>query len=196
LHFGQQRLVRKLHAAAEGIAEELLAELADEGVLPRGQQIFTQAGEPFELDAVHGFHAHINGPVAEVLLAEAADGIKAFQREPEGVDPLVADRAFFVIRVLLDKLPAFKARYEWLMMNRPDLSLGIMCIWTPDGARCLLSIANFDRLQRILQRTLDETEFLSDFGVRSVSKYHEQHPYEFSVDGTVLTIKYTLLSIL
>jgi hypothetical protein len=89
-----------------------------------------------------------------------------------------------------DKLPNFKARYEWLMTNRPDLSLGIMCIWTPDGARCLLSIANFDRLKRILERTLDETEFLSEFGLRSLSRYHLARPFVLSVGDRDWTVRY------
>jgi hypothetical protein len=89
-----------------------------------------------------------------------------------------------------DKLPNFKARYEWLMMNRPDLSLGIMCIWTPDGARCLLSIANFDRLTRILERTLDETEFLSEYGLRSLSRFHLAKPFVLSVGDREWTVRY------
>jgi len=89
-----------------------------------------------------------------------------------------------------DKLPNFKRRYEWLMMNRPDLSLGIMCIWTPDGARCLLSIANFDRLKRILERALDETEFLSEYGLRSLSRCHLAKPYVLSVGDREWTVRY------
>jgi hypothetical protein len=89
-----------------------------------------------------------------------------------------------------ERLPAFRARYEWLMLNRPDLSLGIMCIWTPDGQRCLLSIVNFDRLQRILKRTLDETEFLSKYGLRSLSRYHLEHPYVLRVGGQEWTVRY------
>ncbi len=76
-----------------------------------------------------------------------------------------------------DKLPNFKARYDWLMENRPELSSGIACIWTPDGHRCLLSIVNYDRLRTILRRTLDETEFLSPYGIRSLSRYHQDRPY-------------------
>ncbi|MDB5319307.1 MAG: hypothetical protein JWN40_938 [Phycisphaerales bacterium] len=89
-----------------------------------------------------------------------------------------------------EKLPNFKARYDWLMTNRPDLSLGMMCIWTANGARCLLSIANFDRLKRILERTLDETEFLSEFGLRSLSRYHLAKPYVLSVGDREWTVRY------
>jgi hypothetical protein len=110
------------------------------------------------------------------------------------VRTLVGLIPLFAVQILdhswFEKLPNFKARYEWLMMNRPDLSLGIMCIWTPDGQRCLLSIPNFDRLKRILQRTLDETEFLSTYGLRSLSRYHLDHPYVLSVGDRQWTVKY------
>jgi hypothetical protein len=125
-------------------------------------------------DAIHGVGAHVDRPLKVRSLV--------------GLIPLFAaqilDHSWF------ERLPNFKARYEWLMMNRPDLSLGITCIWTPDGARCLLSIANFDRLKRILQRTLDETEFLSDHGLRSLSRRHLDEPYVFSVEGQEWAVRY------
>jgi hypothetical protein len=125
-------------------------------------------------DAVHGTRQHLDRQLKV--------------RSMVGLIPLFAaqilDHSWF------DKLPNFKARYDWLMINRPDLSLGIMCIWTPDGARCLLSIANFDRLKRILDRALDETEFLSDFGPRSLSRYHLDHPYALSVGDQKWTVRY------
>ena len=89
-----------------------------------------------------------------------------------------------------EKLPRFKARYEWLLTNRPDLCEGMVCVWTPDGARCLLSIVNQDRLKCILQRTLDENEFLSPYGIRSVSRYHLAHPYILSAGNREWTVRY------
>jgi hypothetical protein len=93
---------------------------------------------------------------------------------------------------LLQSLPEFAKRLKWLLEHRPDLA-ALVSRWHEKGSdeKHLLSLLRGHRIKRILYRMLDETEFLSDFGVRSVSKYHEQHPYEFSVDGTVLTIKYT-----
>jgi hypothetical protein len=65
-----------------------------------------------------------------------------------------------------------------------------MCIWTPDGQKCLLSIVNHERLLRILRRILDESEFLSAYGIRSISRYHLEHPYVLSRDSKQWTVRY------
>lgn len=143
-----------------------------------------------------------NDQVAGITLWDEHDGwyydsikhVDGNQSHQLKVRSLVGLIPLFAAQILdhswFEKLPAFKARYEWLLMNRPELSLGIMCIWTPDGQRCLLSITNFDRLKRILERTLDETEFLSEFGLRSLSRYHLDHPYVLSVGDREWTVKY------
>jgi hypothetical protein len=58
------------------------------------------------------------------------------------------------------------------------------------GARRLLAIAYRSKLQRILQRMLDESEFFSPFGIRAISKYHEQHPYNLQWDGQTYCVRY------
>jgi hypothetical protein len=92
---------------------------------------------------------------------------------------------------LLAQVPDFNRRMEWFYNNRPHLSGNLACIHTPGvGRRRLLSILTRDRLVRVLEKMLDEKEFLSDYGIRSVSKYHRDHPYTFHVDGQAHTISY------
>lgn len=92
---------------------------------------------------------------------------------------------------LLSLLPGFKERLEWFLTNRPDICTNIASVTKPGkGKRRLLSVVNEDRLRKILERMLDENEFLSPFGIRSLSKYHENNPYELTLDGNKHTIHY------
>jgi hypothetical protein len=85
---------------------------------------------------------------------------------------------------VIDQLPGFRRRMEWFVQHRPSLCANIASM-TRGGVeqRRLLSIVNRPRLVRILARMLDEAEFLSGHGIRSVSKFHESHPYSLNVDG-------------
>jgi hypothetical protein len=101
----------------------------------------------------------------------------------------------FAVEVIDDKilkaLPDFAGRLAWLLEKQPDLA-ALVSRWHEKGAdeKHLLSLLRGHRVKRLLYRMLDETEFLSDYGVRSVSKYHEEHPYELLIDGHLLSIKY------
>lgn len=91
----------------------------------------------------------------------------------------------------LQKLPGFKKRVEWFIQNRPDLTQNIACMKSEGvGERRLLAIVYRDRLRRILQKMLDETEFLGDYGIRAISRYHAEHPYIFHVNGTQFRVDY------
>jgi hypothetical protein len=94
---------------------------------------------------------------------------------------------------LVESLPVFKRRLNWFFQNRLYLrdSGNVACVRSPgENSRRLLSIVNRDRLQKILRPMLDENEFLSEFGIRSVSKYHKNNPYTFFVNGQAHTINY------
>jgi hypothetical protein len=58
------------------------------------------------------------------------------------------------------------------------------------GVRRLLSLVNRKHLKRVLSRMLDETEFLSPYGVRGLSRYHLDHPYEVHVNGNLSRVEY------
>ena len=92
---------------------------------------------------------------------------------------------------LLRRVPEFNRRLEWLLSYRPDLSK-LVSHWDHPGRgkRRLLSLLRGHRMKRLLTRMLDPNEFLSDFGVRAISKVHEHEPYVFRVDGAELTVKY------
>ncbi len=85
---------------------------------------------------------------------------------------------------LIDQFPGFKRRLEWFVANRRDLTCNVASMVVPGlGERRLLSLVSPDQLRRILKPMLDEAEFLSPFGIRSVSRYHKDHPYILANDG-------------
>jgi hypothetical protein len=93
---------------------------------------------------------------------------------------------------LLDRLPGFRRRLEWFLEHRPELA-ALVSHWQEPGRgeRRLLSLLRGHRMTELLKRMLDETEFLSDFGLRALSRAHLEHPYVFKMDGTELTVRYT-----
>jgi mannosylglycerate hydrolase MGH1-like protein len=92
---------------------------------------------------------------------------------------------------LADLLPKFERRVDWFIAHRPDLAGNVASMLTPgvDGRR-LLAIVNRERLSRILYRMLDEAEFLSPHGVRALSKYHKERPFELCSNGDTHRVDY------
>jgi hypothetical protein len=92
---------------------------------------------------------------------------------------------------IIDRLPGFKRRMQWFMDNHPDVPEHIeMTQRSARGVRRLLSLVNRKQLKRVLSRMLDETEFLSPYGVRALSRYHLEHPYEVQVNDHVSRVDY------
>jgi hypothetical protein len=89
------------------------------------------------------------------------------------------------------QLSGFRGRMEWFIRHRPDLS-GNVASLSREGveSRRLLSIVGKTRLARVLEKMLDETEFLSPHGVRSVSKFHREHPYHMQLNGQDYSVAY------
>ncbi|MDQ6878339.1 MAG: glucosidase [Candidatus Dormibacteraeota bacterium] len=91
----------------------------------------------------------------------------------------------------MGRLKEFAARTEWFITHRPDMNAVIQHIHDPGTAGWrMLSIVSPDRLRRILSRMLDPSEFLSDHGVRALSRYHLDHPLEVDLGGAMSTLKY------
>ena len=93
----------------------------------------------------------------------------------------------------IDALPGFKKRLDWFLLNRPDLARHITCMATSPhhGPHRLLAIPSRERLQRMMRYMLDEQEFLSPFGIRSVSRIHESHPFILRFNGDEHRLEYT-----
>jgi len=92
---------------------------------------------------------------------------------------------------IIDRLPGFKRRMQWFIDNHPAVPEHIeMTQRSARGVRRLLSLVNRKQLKRVLGRMLDETEFLSPFGIRALSRYHLEHPYEVYVNGNTNRVDY------
>ena len=92
---------------------------------------------------------------------------------------------------LVKQLPEFTARMEWFVQNRPKLASLISNWHTPGcGSRILLSLLRGRRMKAILKRMLDESGFLSEHGVRALSKIHEGKPFQFEACGQTYQVGY------
>jgi hypothetical protein len=102
----------------------------------------------------------------------------------------------FAVEVLEDDIflqqKEFVRRLNWFLDHRPDLA-SLVSRWNEKnpGEKHLLSLLRGKRLTKILVRMLDESEFLSPFGIRSLSKCHETNPFAISLQGQILTARYT-----
>jgi mannosylglycerate hydrolase MGH1-like protein len=104
---------------------------------------------------------------------------------------------------VLERLPGFRKRLQWFIDNRPAVARHIVSGTFNRGPRAgahsdgqplegrLLSIASRERLVRALRYVLDENEFLSPHGVRSLSRFHAEHPYVLEAKGTTYSVDYT-----
>jgi hypothetical protein len=119
-----------------------------------------------------------------------------------GVIPLLAVE--ILEKDAIDKLPGFAKRMQWFIDHRKDLSRFIAFVSGRDGldengdgkravgpGNYLLSIPSKTKLERVLKYLLDENEFLSPYGLRSLSRVHKDHPFRLSTDSADLSVHYT-----
>ncbi len=110
-------------------------------------------------------------------------------RSMVGLLPLVATAVMTPEELRLT--PYYSESIARFFRHHPKLARNISSLEKPgvDGRR-LASVLNEDKLRRILARMLDESEFLSDYGIRAISRYHKDHPYSFWVDGQEFRVDY------
>ena len=108
-----------------------------------------------------------------------------------GVIPLYA--VAYLRKEELEKLPEFRKRMEWFLRSKPQLSQYIAATETSDPAMAgshFIALVPKDRLLRVLDRVLRETEFLAPHGVRALSRIHADHPFRLDLDGKTMSVGY------
>jgi len=125
----------------------------------------------------------------DVLHLESGDNLSLKLRSMVGLIPLFAVTT--IEPALLEKVPEFKRRLEWFLEHRPDLSK-LVSRWEESGMgeRHLLAILRGHRMKRVLSRMLDESEFLSPYGVRALSRIYAENPYVLNLDGAQYSVGY------
>ncbi len=122
-------------------------------------------------------------------------------RHPDGASERLKVRSFVGLLpicavtsldpALLERYPEYGQRMLEFLTRRPDLRENVHDpLATGVGGRRLAAMVSGDKLRRVLERMLDEAEFLGPYGIRSLSRYHEDHPYEFTADGQDYTVRY------
>jgi hypothetical protein len=125
----------------------------------------------------------------DVLRLPSGDNHPIKVRSMVGLIPLFAIET--LEPALLQQLPGFRRRLEWFIEHRPDLTKNVASMQTRGHQeRRLLSVVPGDRLPSVLKYLLDEREFLSPFGIRSLSEVHRDHPYVVFVDGHEYRVDY------
>jgi hypothetical protein len=130
-----------------------------------------------EEDGFYYDHLHVDGTMVPLRC-----------RSMVGLVPLLAVETFDCRA--FDRLHAFRRRVEWFAGNRPEQAAHLEMPVVGGCDRYLLSAVSRPRLERILRRLLDEEEFLSPFGIRSLSRAHAARPFVFTAGGLEHRVAY------
>lgn len=126
----------------------------------------------------------------DVLQLANGESVTLRLRSIVGLIPLFAVE--IIDHHLLEKMPNFRERMDWVLKNKPELA-NLVSHWEEEGSgrKHLMSILRKTRLTKVLSRMLDEKEFLSSYGIRAMSKVYEENPFVFSVHGNKNVVYYT-----
>jgi hypothetical protein len=136
-----------------------------------------------------GLWDDVDGFFYDVLNLPSGEMVPLKVRSMVGLIPLFAVET--LDPELLAKVPEFSARLTWFLNYRPDLA-ALVSRWQDPGAgeRHLLSLLRGSRMKKLLRRMLDETEFLSNHGLRAISRRHANEPYTFHWSGGSMSVAY------
>jgi len=123
------------------------------------------------------------------LLQDGKPSIVLRTRSLVGLMPLIAVELLDESRIAM--LPGFKKRLDWFIQNRDDLAQHVSyCQGGGAHGHRLLAIPSRERLVSLMRYLLDESEFLSPYGIRSLSRHHEEHPFTLHLNGADHTVRY------
>jgi hypothetical protein len=125
----------------------------------------------------------------DVLQSASGEVQQLKVRSIVGLIPLLAVES--IEPDLLEQLPSFTRRMDWFLNHRPDLA-SLVSRWHEPGMRDrrLFALARGHRMKRLLKRMLDPQEFLSEYGVRALSRYHLDQPYRLDLQGGHYEVRY------
>jgi len=125
------------------------------------------------------------------IQVDGAEPIRLKVRSMVGLLPLIAVTE--LEKETIDRLPGFKKRFDWFMENNSELAQHLSLV-PPTESRehhhWLLAIPSKEKLIRVLRYLLDPAEFLSPYGIRSLSRFHADHPYIFNAGARQLRVGY------
>jgi|CZKU01.1.fsa_nt_gi hypothetical protein len=136
-----------------------------------------------------GLWDETDGFYYDVMRRPSGESLPMRVRSMVGLTPLFAVATLESDSV--ERFEAFWRRARWFLQNRPELAEHCPMMEVPGlGQRRLLALVDRTRLVRVLSRMLAETEFLSPYGVRSLSRTHLADPYKLVIDGAVYRVDY------
>jgi hypothetical protein len=131
----------------------------------------------------------VDGFYYDVMRRRSGESFPMRVRSMVGLTPLFAVSTLEPDTV--SRFPAFWRRARWFLKNRPELAQYCPMMEVPGhGQRRLLSLVDRDKLVRVMSRMLSESEFLSPFGIRSLSRAHQASPYQLVIDGQTHRVEY------
>ena len=140
-------------------------------------------------DSDHELWDDQDGFFYDVLYAPDGSGCRLRLKSMVGLLPLAA--VSIIPPELAEKYPRLMERARNFFERRPELAANLHEPDVPgEQGRLMLSVLNRDNLKRVLTRMLDETQFLGDYGIRSISREHLHNPYVFDLQGTKYTVQY------